>query len=84
MQTNQRQRRGINPWWMIWPAAAGLLVLLFSGHREHVLDYLPFLVLLACPLMHMFMHGRHGHGSHHSAAEAADGPGDEQRAFREQ
>jgi hypothetical protein len=26
--------------------------------------YLPFLVLLACPLMHMFMH----HGHHHGGA----------------
>jgi hypothetical protein len=25
---------------------------------------LPYLFLLACPLMHFFMHG--GHGSHHS------------------
>jgi hypothetical protein len=24
---------------------------------------LPFLVVLACPLMHLFMH--HGHGHHH-------------------
>ena len=54
-------RRGISPWWMIWPALAALAVLLFSGHREHVLDYLPFLVLLACPLMHLMMHGKHGH-----------------------
>lgn len=36
--------------------------LLFSEHRVHALGYLPFLLLLACPLMHMFMH--HGHGQH--------------------
>lgn len=84
MRTDQRLRRGISPWWMIWPAVAGLLVLLLSGHRDHVLDYLPFLALLACPLMHMFMHGGHGHGSHHSAAVDADGPGNGQRAFRKQ
>ena len=38
-------------------AAAGLLVL--TGHGPHVVGYLPFLVLFACPLMHVFMH--HGH-----------------------
>ncbi len=38
------------------------LVLLFSEHRAHFLGVLPFLFILACPLLHMFMHG--GHGSH--------------------
>ena len=36
--------------------AAGLFV---TGHGPHVIGYLPYLVLLACPLMHIFMH--HGH-----------------------
>ncbi len=29
-------------------------------HREHVLVWLPYLILLACPLMHIMMHRRHG------------------------
>lgn len=41
--------------------AAGAFLLL-SEHRAHALGYLPFLLLLACPLMHVFMHG--GHGGH--------------------
>lgn len=41
--------------------AAGA-VLLLSEHRAHALGWLPFLLLLACPLMHVFMHG--GHGGH--------------------
>ena len=39
---------------------------LFTEHRAHlggVLYYLPFLFLLACPLMHIFMHGGHNHGN---------------------
>ncbi|TJW42427.1 MAG: DUF2933 domain-containing protein, partial [Mesorhizobium sp.] len=46
-----------------------------SEHWAHTLGALPFLLLLACPLLHMFMHGGHsshgGHGSHarHKAAE---------------
>ena len=36
------------------------LLLLFTEHRAHVLGMLPYLILLACPLMHFFMH--HGHG----------------------
>ena len=35
--------------------------LLLSEHRAHVLGALPYLFLLACPLMHIFMHGGHGH-----------------------
>lgn len=41
--------------------------LLFTEHRAHVLGILIWLPLLACLLMHMFMHGGHGgHGSHGS------------------
>lgn len=36
---------------------------LLSEHRAHFFGALPFLLLLACPLMHVFMHG--GHGGHH-------------------
>ncbi len=40
-------------------------VLLFTGHRAHALGILVWLPLLACPLMHLFMHGGHGgHGTH--------------------
>ena len=41
-------------------------VLLFTEHRAHVLGVIVWLPLLACPLMHLFMHGGHGHGDHHS------------------
>ena len=35
---------------------------LLTEHRAHFFGALPFLILLACPLMHVFMH--HGHGGH--------------------
>ena len=34
---------------------------LVTEHTAHVFGALPFLLLLACPLMHVFMHGGHGH-----------------------
>jgi hypothetical protein len=40
--------------------AAIAAVLLLAEHRTHVLPYLPWLLLAACPLMHLFMH----HGGH--------------------
>ena len=42
--------------------AAMAVVLLWSEHRAHILGAPPFLFLLACPLLHIFMHG--GHGAH--------------------
>jgi len=34
---------------------------LLTEHTAHVFGVLPWLLILACPLMHIFMHhGRHG------------------------
>ena len=33
-------------------------------HWQHVAGSWPYLLLLACPLMHVFMHHGHGHGQH--------------------
>lgn len=38
------------------------LGLIAYEHRVHLLGILPWLLILACPLMHLFMH--HGHGGH--------------------
>jgi hypothetical protein len=46
---------------MLVAAAVGGF-LLFTEHRAHVLGVLPYAFLLACPLMHMFMHHGHHHG----------------------
>ena len=55
----------INILWLIVPGALGVLLLLFTDHRQHVLDFAPFLVLLACPFMHLFMHHGRRPGSRH-------------------
>lgn len=39
-------------------AIAGFFLL--AEHQAHVLGALPYLLLLACPLMHLFMHHDHG------------------------
>jgi hypothetical protein len=36
---------------------------LLTEHRAHVVQYLPFVLVLACPLLHFF-HGHGGHGDH--------------------
>lgn len=48
---------------------------LVTEHRAHLaglLPYLPYLLLLACPLMHLFMHGGHHHGSHQANERSND------------
>ena len=44
---------------------------LITEHRAHLAGWLSsygiWLLLLACPLMHLFMHGGHGHGGHGSS-----------------
>lgn len=43
---------------------------LYLVHRDHVLALVPYAILAACPLMHMFMHRGHGHGGHsHDAGD---------------
>ena len=55
--------------WVFWVFAIIAALFLISEHRAHVLGALPFLIILACPLLHRFMHGGHGeHGGHGGAA----------------
>ncbi|MEX1238022.1 MAG: DUF2933 domain-containing protein [Pseudomonadales bacterium] len=47
------------------------LYFIFVEHGEHVLPYLPFMIILLCPLMHVFMHKGHG-GHNHGPAKDSD------------
>lgn len=57
-------------WWktpsglvgMFFFAAAGYVLL--TEHTAHVVSYLPWLIILLCPLMHIFHHRGHGNGGH--------------------
>ncbi|WPG41373.1 DUF2933 domain-containing protein [Variovorax sp. EBFNA2] len=46
---------------MLLVVSAVVGFLLFTEHRAYVLGVLPFALLLACPLMHIFMHPRSRH-----------------------
>jgi hypothetical protein len=65
------------PWWR---SKAGIVLLgflavagffLVTEHTAHVFGALPWLLVLACPLMHLFMHGGHGHGGHGGHSDGA-------------
>ena len=65
----QQTRKGMSTKSKAGLVLVGFLIiafaLLFTEHRAHVLGLFILLPLLACPLMHVFMHGGHGHhGSH--------------------
>jgi hypothetical protein len=50
---------------------------LWTEHRAHLWSILPFLILLACPLMHLFHgHGGHGRGEDESEGHAGHAKGD--------
>jgi hypothetical protein len=62
--------RSPSGWWRLpfWAAVAGFLAIagffLVTEHWAHTYGALPYLLLLACPLLHFFHHGhRHGHGA---------------------
>jgi hypothetical protein len=38
---------------------------LVTEHTVHVFGFLPYALLLLCPLLHLFMHGGHGGHSGH-------------------
>ncbi|WP_243395697.1 DUF2933 domain-containing protein [Sphingomonas oleivorans] len=46
---------------LLTTASAFLATYLLTRHQSHALQLLPYLVLLACPLMHLFMHRGHRH-----------------------
>lgn len=52
---------------------------LWTEHKAHATGALPYLLLLACPLMHLFHH--HGHGRRHNGEPEQSG-GDAKAPFR--
>lgn len=62
--------------WVFVGFAAIAAFFLFAEHRAHLLGVLPYLLLAACPLMHLFHHHRHrGNGAHGAPPQAADEEG---------
>jgi hypothetical protein len=65
------ESRRTRPWWL---SRSGLVLLGFlaiagfyvvTEHRAHLFGVLPYLLILACPLLHFFHRGHGGgHGSH--------------------
>ena len=72
-ETQQPRQGSSRSTWVLIGFLAVAAYFLFSEHRAHFISYLPFLLLAACPLMHLF-HGHGGHGKH--SAHRDDLPSD--------
>jgi hypothetical protein len=85
MQTIPDSSARTEPWRI--PAGLGLCLFLaiaafflWEEHRAHLLGALPYVLLLACPLIHLFMHRGHGgHEGHEAHADPGRRTGDEGR-----
>lgn len=62
-QTNKKTHGigGCGRWLIVALLIGGVAYIAVPEMREQVAGGLPFLVLLLCPLMHIFMHRGHGH-----------------------
>ena len=68
-ESHTNERPSSSARWMLICLLAVAVLLLALEHRAHLLGILPFLILLACPLMHFFMHRGHGGGHQHGSDE---------------
>jgi hypothetical protein len=64
--------------WVFWGFALIAAFFLITEHRAHVFQYLPFLLVAACPLMHM-LHGHGGHGGQRRKDEPKEMPAAERK-----
>lgn len=74
VERHEHARRTGRMRWVWWAFAAAAAYYLIAEHRAHaagLVGLLPWLILAACPLMHVFGHG--GHGAHGGARTRAQG-----------
>lgn len=79
---NDHRRHNRRSQWVLLGFFAVAGYFLITEHRAHLLPflgYLPYLLLLACPLMHLFHHGGHGRhvGRDSDPAKAGNGKPDD-------
>ena len=72
-----------------WTSLHGMATLILTGvalyfifvdHSAHILPYIPFLIILWGPLMHIFMHK--GHGDHGENSKGEHQHQDAEEAYR--
>jgi hypothetical protein len=79
--SSPRHQQGLASTWIFTGFALIALFFLVTEHRAHLYGWLPYLLIAACPLMHLF-HGHGGHGRH--GADDPDNPPRERDAAHHQ
>lgn len=59
--------------WVFFGFVAVGAYFLITEHRAHLYGALPFLLLAACPLLHLFHHRGHRHGSDRDSDDESRG-----------
>ena len=58
-------------WLLVCAFVAIAVFYVWNDHRSHLWGALPYVLLLACPFMHMLMHRHHGEsGASHGEPDA--------------
>ena len=79
------------PWWRggtKLPFAVFLAIaayFLWTEHQAHIIEFLPWVLVLGCVGMHLSMHGGHGHGgglNHGESTGTSAGDSDEEGSSR--
>jgi fatty acid desaturase len=69
-QSTPRWRR---PLYLAWETVVVIVVFyLLREHLGHILGWWPYLLLLLCPVMHLF-HGHGGHSADHNHSRPRNG-----------
>jgi hypothetical protein len=61
MDTIRERRPEARTWLAVCAFLAIAAFFLWTEHRAHILGVLPYVLLAACPIIHLFMHRSHGH-----------------------
>jgi len=73
---NSNKPRSVRSVWIIFCVFTVVAAFyLLTEHRAHLLGWLPYLIFLACPLMHVFMHGSHGRAHQGNSTPEKDASG---------
>jgi hypothetical protein len=80
VETNVHREPWRIPYWLglcVFLAIAAFF--LWEEHQAHLLGALPYVLLLLCPIVHLFMHRGHGGHGDHSAGGPQARPGPDGR-----
>lgn len=80
MDVRDEQGGSARRWMTVVAILVAVALLALAIDDTRLSGWLPWLVLAACPLMHLFMHRGHAHRDHKARGDAAETPDPRQPA----